>query len=161
MRLHAAARIHDRISQVAEIVYNPNPRKWVPLMAEAIGCARPRDLDAFMFHPWTIEQQDEINQFLADLLPWHADQLEAAADAKADGLLANQIHAAERKRIADVRYLAAQLAAPRHRPYVPPAPGAGDDEFSIATPFGPAPADEIPPMPEWYRKGWEALLADD
>ena len=145
--LRAADGIPDRIHQTASIVFGSG-RKGERLMADAIGIP-PAALDSYAHHAWTPEQEDQLNLFLGALVRQHA--------------VALPVYAPQQKR--ELLYLAEQYEAPRHRPVVPPAPGADTGQEFIQT----EPADDIPRaslddmshIPEPLREQWRELLADD
>jgi len=92
--------VMGRICQTGEIAFGKSP-KWYSPMADAIGVDRC-DLDGYMRHPWSDDEVDQINLFLAGLLE---DRLEKCP---------RQLEGC----IGDIKLLAAQYRAPRHRPVV-------------------------------------------
>ena len=147
MLLHARHHLHDRIQQTADILF---PVKSARMRLMAAACGIPfRDWDKWMFYRWSPEQSDGINRILADLLRAHAASLPQYEDRQ--------------KR--DLIYLAEQYEAPRHRPVMPPAPGADTGQQFIRT----EPSDDIPAEPIADMTGipvelhaqWKELLADE
>jgi hypothetical protein len=108
-------------------------------MARAIGVKRC-DLDAYMRGDWSPEEQDAINLFLAGMLVEFTD-----LDLPTRGLLRR-----------DIRQLAAQFAAPRHRPVIPLDPGADTGQEFIQR----SDSYELD-MPPGALAAIEELLADD
>lgn len=133
--LRAGHSIADRIRQTGEICFGAGPRKWWNPMARAIGVKRC-DLDAYMRGDWSPEEVDQINAFLAGMLDDHID-----LQLPPRGLTSY-----------DVRSLAAQYRAPRHRPVVEKP---DTQEF-----IQQCDASELE-LPEGALAGLEELLADD
>jgi hypothetical protein len=131
----------ERAEQTGALVYGVGPSKWWKPMAKALGI-KASQLDAYLHAEWTPAERAQIDVFLAALLTERADTLTDPA------------------LVANIRSLAAQFAPLESRPLIPAGADTGEEYIQTA-PTHELPDGPIPPQPEWHRKGWEALLADD